>query len=172
MKEFFSSLKNRFSSKKIQDTDRNESDDYMIRKSKRFDIVIRIVSVVGAVIIWLCAVTTGSAVNQRMFTYNNFEIKDTGSFISAAERSGFSVIINYENSVSFTLKGRKKLIDSLSESEVAVYVDLSEYIETVNTIPNDATQVIEAKVEIEAPGYFQVSNVSLEKITIQLVPIT
>ena len=127
---------------------------------------------VGAVIIWLCAVTTGSAVNQRMFTYNNFEIKDTGSFISAAERSGFSVIINYENSVSFTLKGRKKLIDSLSESEVAVYVDLSEYIETVNTIPNDATQIIEAKVEIEAPGYFQVSNVSLEKITIQLVPIT
>ncbi len=172
MKEFLSSLKNRFSSKRIQDTDRNESDDYMIRKSKRFDIVIRIISVVGAVIIWLCAVTTGSAVNQRMFTYHNFEIKDTGSFISAAERSGFYVIINYENSVSFTLKGRKKLIDSLNESEVAVYVDLSDYIETVNTIPNDTTQIIEAEVEIEAPGYFQVSNVSLEKIIIQLVPIT
>lgn len=171
MNDFISSVKNTFFSKKVQDTKRNNSDDYMIRKSKKFDIIIKIVSVVGAIIIWLCAVTTGSAVNQRMFTYNNFDIKGTGSFISAAERSGFSVIINYDNSVSFSLKGRKRLIDSLNEKEVSVYVDLSEYIETVNTIPNDTPQIIEADIEIEAPGYFQVSNVSLEKITIQLVPI-
>ena len=171
MKEFISSLKNLFSSRKAQGTDRNESEDYMIRKSRKFDIVIRIISVVGAVIIWLCAVTTGTGVNQRMFTYNNFEIRDVGSFFSAAERSGFKTVINFENSVSFTLKGRKRLIDSLNENEVTVYVELSDYIETVNTIPNDVEQTIEAVVKIEAPGYFQVSNVSLDTITIQLVPI-
>jgi hypothetical protein len=171
MNDFISSVKNIFFAKKLQDTDRNNSDDYMIRKSKKFDIVIKIVAVVGAIIIWLCAVTSGSAVNQRMFTYNNFEIKGTGSFISAAERSGFSVIINYDNTVSFSLKGRKRLIDSLNEKEVSVYVDLTEYIETVNTIPNDTTQIIEADIEIKVPGYFQISNVSLEKITIQLIPI-
>ena len=171
MNNLISSIKNIFSSKKVQDTDRNNSDDYMIRKSKKFDIIIRIIAVVGAIIIWLCAVTTGSAVNQRMFTYNNFEIKGSGSFISAAERSGFNVIINYDNTVSFTLKGRKKLIDSLNEKDVSVYVDLTEHIETVNTIPNDVPQIIEAEIEINAPGYFQVSNISLEKITIQLIPI-
>lgn len=171
MNDLISSVKNIFSSKKVQDTDRNNSDDYMIRKSKKFDIVIRIIAVVGAIIIWLCAVTTGSAVNQRMFTYNNFEIKGSGSFISAAERSGFNVIINYDNTVSFTLKGRKKLIDSLNEKDVTVYVDLTEHIETVNTVPNDVPQIIEAEIEIKAPGYFQVSNISLEKITIQLIPI-
>ena len=74
MNDFISSVKNIFFAKKLQDTDRNNSDDYMIRKSKKFDIVIKIVAVVGAIIIWLCAVTSGSAVNQRMFTYNNFEI--------------------------------------------------------------------------------------------------
>ena len=119
----------------------------------------------------MCAVTTGSAVNERMFTHNNFEIKNEGSFVSAAEQSGFNVVIEPNNTVSFTLKGRKKLIDKLQESEVSVFVDLEPYIKSVNTIPNDTEQTIEANITIEVPGYFQVSNVSVEKITIKLIPI-
>lgn len=171
MNDFFSSIKNFFTSKKPQNAERNEADDYTIQKSKKFDIVIRIVSVIGAIIIWLCAVTTGSAVNERMFTHNNFEIKNEGSFVSAAEQSGFNVVIEPNNTVSFTLKGRKKLIDKLQESEVSVFVDLEPYIKSVNTIPNDTEQTIEANITIEVPGYFQVSNVSVEKITIKLIPI-
>lgn len=171
MKEFFSSIKNFFVSKKPENAERNEADDYAIQKNKKFDIIIRIISIIGAIIIWLCAVTTGSAVNERMFTHNNFEIKNEGSFVSAAEQSGFQVVIEANNSVSFTLKGRKALIDSLQESEVSVYVNLESYIETVNKIPNDSEQIIEAEITIEAPRYFQVSNISTEKIIIRLIPI-
>ena len=42
MNDFISSVKNTFFSKKVQDTKRNNSDDYMIRKSKKFDIIIKI----------------------------------------------------------------------------------------------------------------------------------
>lgn len=172
MKDFLLYIKNFFKTQTPQKTNRKETDDYnTVQKSKKFDIIIRIISVLGAIIIWLCAVTSGSAVNERMFTHSNFEIKNEGSFLSAAKQSGFNVIIEKENTVSFTLKGRKKLIDKLQENEVFVYVDLESYIETVNTIPNDTEQIIKAEITIEAPRYFQVSNVSVESITIKLIPI-
>lgn len=175
MNKFFNSIKNTmsnlFPTKESEKTNRNESDDYAVHKSKKFDIIIRIVSVVGAIIIWLCAVTTGSSVNERMFTYTNFELKNEGSFISAAEQSGFTVAVEKNNSVTFSLKGRTKFINGLQDNEVSVYVDLSKYIDIVNTIPNNKEQTIEADIIIEAPGYFQVSNVTSEKITIKLIPI-
>lgn len=175
MNKFFDSIKNSisnlFSEKETEKTSRNESDDYAVHKSKKFDVIIRIISVVGAIIIWLCAVTTGSSVNERMFTYTNFELKNEGSFISAAEQSGFNVSIEKNNSVTFSLKGRTKFINGLQENEVSVYVDLSQYIDIVNTIPNNQEQTIDAEIIIQAPGYFQVSNLTNEKITIKLIPI-
>ena len=44
-------------------------------------------------------------------------------------------------------------------------------IKDVETMPNDVEQTLSAEIVIEAPIYFNVVDVSKEKITIKLIPI-
>lgn len=148
---------------------RNKGDDYAVgKKSTSFYVISIIVSVLGALLIWLFAVSTGTT--EKMFSIQP-EMRGMKSFVSEAELSGFTVVVEADAAVSFALEGRQKVVNEVTNSDIAVYVELEELINDVHKLPNNKEQVITAEIKIEAPIYFNIVDVSKEKINIKLVPI-
>ena len=148
--------------------DRDRCDDYAVeKKSTSFYVVSMVVSVLGAVLIWLFAVSTG--MSEKMFSVQP-EMRDMLSFVSEAELSGFTVIID-ESAVNFALEGRQKVVNDVTSEDIAVYVDFGALMSEVHKLPNNTEQVLTAEIVIDAPIYFGVTDVSKKEITIKLVPI-
>lgn len=151
------------------ETDRDRGDDYAVeRKSTSFYVASIIISVLGAVFIWLFAVSTGTS--EKLFTVVP-ELREMETFTSAAELNGFNVVVEKDTTVSFALVGRQKSVNDVSNSEILVFAELDELISEVNKLPNDKEQTVTVKIVIDAPVYFNVRDVSKEEITIKLVPI-
>jgi hypothetical protein len=124
------------------------------------------------VLIWLVAVTNSSAVSEKSFAMPvqiNEEAK--GSFMSAADQSGFNVVIEENTTITFYLEGRKKVISDLTVDDINVYIDLNKYIDDINRLPNDKEQVISAEIIIDVPIYLNISDVSKKEVIIKLIPI-
>lgn len=166
-------MKSNKANSETSEIERNNADDYAVeKKSTAFYVVSIIISVLGAVMIWLVAVTNGSAVSEKSFTMPiQINEEEKGSFVSAAEQSGFNVVMEENNTVSFYLEGRKKVVNDLTVDDISVYIKLGEYIDDINTLPNDKEQIIAAEIIIDAPIYLNISDVSKKEITIKLVPI-
>ena len=168
---FFNSFKDAKLTSDTGEIDRDRADDYAIeKKSKSFYVISIMVSVIGALLIWLFAVTTGAGVTEKIFSIQP-EIKELASFVSAAEQSGFNVVIDSESTVSFALEGRHKVVDEVTNDDIKVYIDLSSHIGKVNKLPNNVEQTLTAEIVIDAPIYFEVQDVSKKEIIIKLVPI-
>jgi len=149
--------------------ERDRGDDYAVeKKSTSFYVISMIVSVLGAVLIWLFAVSTGST--EKIFSIQP-EMRELPSFVSAAEQSGFTVVMEADSTVSFALEGRQKVVNEVTNNDIAVYVDLEALIGDVHKLPNNKEQILTAEIHIEAPIYFNIADVSKDKITIKLVPI-
>ncbi len=166
-------LKSDKTNSETSEIERDNADDYAIeKKSTSFYVVSIIISVLGAVLIWLVAVTNGSAVSEKSFTMPiQINEEEKGSFMSAAERNGFNVVLEENSTVSFYIEGRTKVVNDLTVDDISVYINLGEYIDDVNTLPNDKEQTISAEILIDAPVYFSISDVSKKEIIIKLVPI-
>jgi hypothetical protein len=166
-------LKSNRASTETTEIDRNIADDYVVeRKSTAFYVLSIIISVLGAVLIWLVAVTNSSAVSEKSFAMPvqiNEEAK--GSFMSAADQSGFNVVIEENTTITFYLEGRKKVISALTVDDINVYIDLNKYIDDINRLPNDKEQVISAEIIIDVPIYLNISDVSKKEVIIKLIPI-
>ena len=165
-------IKNKNAEEAINDTielERYRGDDYAVeKKSTSFYVASAIVSVLGAIMIWLFAVSTGST--EKLFTLQP-ELRGVETFVSAAEQSGFTVVVEKDTMVSFAIVGRQKAINNMASYDILVYAELEQFINEVNKLPNDREQTITAKIIIDAPVYFNVEDVSKEEITIRLVPI-
>ena len=166
-KNMFSGLKGNMSD--TEEIDRNREDDYAVEKrSSGFYIASGIVSVIAAVFIWLIAVSTGTT--EKLFSVQP-EMRGLASFVSAAEQSGFNVVVESDSTVSFALEGRQKVINDVTSDEILVYVSLEPLISDVHKLPNTAEQTLTADIVIDAPIYFNVADVSKKQVTIKLVPI-
>jgi hypothetical protein len=165
-------IKNKNAEEAINDTselERDRGDDYAVeKKSTSFYVASAIVSVLGAILIWLFAVSTGAT--EKLFTLQP-ELRDMETFVSAAEQSGFTVVVEKDTTVSFAIVGRQKAINNIASYDILVYTELEQFISEVNKLPNDREQTITAKIIIDAPVYFNIEDVSKEEITIRLVPI-
>ena len=74
MKETFSKLKEFFRQKNTV-VDREEgSDDYTVKQNKKADIIIRIFSILAAIIIWIYAVSTDGAIKTTDYQFTNNDI--------------------------------------------------------------------------------------------------
>ncbi len=166
-------LKSDKTNSETSEIERNNADDYAIeKKSTSFYVVSIIISILGAVLIWLVAVTNGSAVSEKSFTMPvHISEEERGSFMSAAEQNGFNVVMDENTPVSFYLEGRTKVVNDLSVDDISVYINLGQYIDSINTLPNDTEQTISAEILIDAPVYFTISDVSKKEVIIKLVPI-
>jgi len=167
--ELFKKKKNAPAISDTGEIDRDRGDDYAVeRKSTSFYVVIGVISVLGAIFIWLFAVSTGTA--EKLFTLSP-ELRGLADFESAAAHSGFTVVVEKDATVSFALVGRQKSVNNISGGDITVFAELDSLISEVNKLPNDREQTVTAKIIIDAPVYFNVRDVSKEEITIKLVPI-
>lgn len=148
---------------------RDRGDDYAVEKrSTSFYVTSIIVSVLGAIFIWLFAVSTGTT--EKLFTVQP-EMRGIEDFVSAAEQSGFTVVLEKDATVSFALSGREKVIKNVTNDDIEVFAELDGLIAEVNKLPNDKEQTLTVKIVIDAPMYFGVEDVSKNEMTIKLVPI-
>ena len=149
--------------------DRDRADDYAVeKKSTTFFVVSIIVSVLGALLVWLFAVSTSTT--EKIFSVQP-EMRGLDSFVSAAHQSGFTVVSEADANVGFALEGRQKVVNNVTKDDISVYVDLEALIKAVEKLPNDVEQTLTAEIVIDAPVYFNIVDVSKEKITVKLVPI-
>ena len=166
---FMNSFKLVKSESAAEETLRDRGDDYAVeKKSTSFYVASIIVSVIGAVLIWLFAVSTGTS--EKLFTVHP-ELRGIEDFTSAAEHSGFTVVLEKDAMVSFGLVGREKVIKTVTNDDLAVFAELEGLIADVKKLPNDKEQVLTAEIIIDAPVYFNVEDVSKKEVIIKLVPI-
>lgn len=170
MNKFFSSLKSFLSPKDNNVTERDEADDYTIKKGKKFDITIRIFSVIAAVIIWLFAVASDSAVYTKDFSSVKISMSGYSEFVNAAHDKGF--VVSYDSSmfVSFTLNGRQKFLNSIKDGDITVVADFMPYIDDIEHMDPEKENSLFLKIDIKFPKYFIISNVSAEQLEIKLIP--
>lgn len=120
LKETFSRLKEFFGQKNTV-VDREEgSDDYSVKRSKKADIIIRIFSILAAIIIWIYAVSTDGNIKTTdyQFTSNDITIKNE----SVLNERNFDISLADTNIV-VTVKGRKLSATDAKRSRVKLSVD-------------------------------------------------
>ena len=118
--ETFSRLKEFFGQKNTV-VDREEgSDDYTVKRSKKADIIIRIFSILAAIIIWIYAVSTDGNIKTTdyQFTSNDITIKNE----SVLNERNFDISLADTNIV-VTVKGRKLSATDAKRSRVKLSVD-------------------------------------------------
>ena len=93
-------------------------DESVIKKNRQIDTLIRVLSVICAVLIWSYIVLSDSAV----YNYQNVSVNIKSETI--VKSKGYT--ISYDNlKVNFTVQGSAAKISQLSFKSVEVYADLS-----------------------------------------------
>lgn len=152
MKETFSKLKEFFGQKNTV-VDREEgSDDYTVKQNKKADIIIRIFSILAAIIIWIYAVSTDGAIKTTdyQFTNNDITIKNE----SVLNDRNFDISLA-ETNIVVTVKGRKLSATDAKRSRVKLSVDAASVTAVGDTM---------LKLEIDLPIGVALVSVSPEFI--------
>ena len=106
-----------FQKKEKQDLRSTASGDYTVVRNRRVDMIIRIVSVVCAIAIWIFNVIGDSATKD----FINFNVTAKG--IALVQKN---YTVEYDiTKVNFTIQGKGTQISQISESDIEVYVDIS-----------------------------------------------
>ncbi len=142
LKNFFNSI---FSRKdRIADIRTDETDDYTIKRNQKTDVIICILSILGAIFIWTYVVLTDVASYE--FTDVAVEVRN----VDAVEAEGYTVAYNTLR-VTFRVQGSKERIASVNADSAKAYInllsiDLSEIVGTrtvrvpiVYSIPSQLT---------------------------------
>ncbi len=110
-------LKSLFGKKETQDMRETDSDDYTVAHSRRVDMILRIISLVCAIVIWVFIVIGDSATKE----FKNVLVTVKGGTILQR-----TYTIDYDvTQVNFEIQGQGTEISQISETDVLVYVDLS-----------------------------------------------
>ena len=115
VKGFFTSLLPKKETSPDMRTD--ETDDYTVKSNQRTDVIIRILSIVGAICIWIYVVLTDVA---------SYEFKNVGvevRNVSAIEAEGYTVSYNTLR-VSFRVQGSRERIGTVADNSASAYVNL------------------------------------------------
>lgn len=140
------------------ETSRYESDDYRVNFSRRSIIIIAALSLLLAFFIWMFAVAADSAIHN--YTDVPIEIRNASHITDA----GYDILVGTE-AVSFRVRGRTSVINSLADNSVVPYIDLSDLDFTVG-------ERIAVDVHFDSEYNLMYSNVSMPTIYIQIVDKT
>jgi hypothetical protein len=133
------SLKNFFSKKEARDMRTTNSDDYAVKNDRRTDLVLRIISLLGAIVIWVCIVIGDSATQE----FTNFSVTVKGGSILQRTYD-----IKYDfTQVNFKIQGQGSQVSQISENDVQVYVDLSAV--SINLTNSDEPQTFDLPLIFE-----------------------
>jgi|GEM_PF-3358610 hypothetical protein len=159
-KHFLRSIFSRKDSSPDMRTD--ETDDYTIKRDQKIDVIIRILSILGAIFIWIYVVSTDVA----SYEFKNVEVELKN--IEAVEAEGFTVDYDILY-VTFKVQGSAGKVSGITEDSIKVYanlssVDLSDIVGSktirmpiVYEIPKDLTcmeksqDTIEVVISVSSP---------------------
>ena len=123
------------------------------RNSERIlDFVAKIACLVIAFFIWFYAMSTDVVSLEREFTVPVTFENETELF----ENTGWSVLSGKDNSIVVTLKGKRNIINQVTESDIYAFADVSK-------IDKAGIQVIDIK--ISAPTECEVVNTSSSSVS-------
>ena len=147
-----------FGKKEASEKRDNENDDYKIKTGKKTDIVIRILSLLAAVIIWAAVIN----INTAEYTFTDVSVLPANYTITnyTGYEKDWSV-----DFVDVKVKGKKSVIDALTSSSVSASIDFSQ----INI--EDITSGYEArlKINIKLPEGVTVINMSEEYVTVKFI---
>lgn len=140
----------------------DETDDYTVERNQKIDVIIRILSIIGAIFIWIYVVSTDVA----SYEFKNVEVELKN--IETVEAEGFTVDYDILY-VTFKVQGSTGKVSGITEDSVKVYanlssVDLSDIVGSktikmpiVYEIPKDLTcmeksqDTIEVVISVSSP---------------------
>ena len=96
----------------------DETDDYTIKRDQKIDVIIRILSILGAIFIWIYVVSTDVA----SYEFKNVEVELKN--IEAVEAEGFTVDYDILY-VTFKVQGSTGKVSGITEDSIKVYANLS-----------------------------------------------
>lgn len=140
----------------------DETDGYTVERNQKIDVIIRILSIIGAIFIWIYVVSTDVA----SYEFKNVEVELKN--IETVEAEGFTVDYDILY-VTFKVQGSAGKVSGITEDSVKVYanlssVDLSDIVGSktikmpiVYEIPKDLTcmeksqDTIEVVISVSSP---------------------
>ena len=140
----------------------DETDDYTVERNQKIDVIIRILSIIGAIFIWIYVVSTDVA----SYEFKNVEVELKN--IETVEAEGFTVDYDILY-VTFKVQGSAGKVSGITDDSVKVYanlssVDLSDIVGSktikmpiVYEIPKDLTcmeksqDTIEVVISVSSP---------------------
>ena len=92
----------------------DETDDYTIKRDQKIDVIIRILSILGAIFIWIYVVSTDVA----SYEFKNVEVELKN--IEAVEAEGFTVDYDILY-VTFKVQGRAGKVSGITEDSIKFF---------------------------------------------------
>lgn len=130
----------------------NEKKTRTKNSEKILDFVAKIACLVIAFFIWFYAMSTDVVSLEREFTVPVSFENETTLF----EKTGWSVLSGKDNSVVVTIKGKRNIVNQITESDIYAFVDVS-------GVESAGMQVLDIK--ISAPTECEIVNTSASSIS-------
>ena len=135
---------------------RKDQDDYKIISTRNTNIFYAVISVFLAMLLWVFAVYSDSS--STTFVDVPVVIKNAESLTD----SGYKIVLNIDD-ISFSVKGRKSIVEKIGYDSVVPYVDLSEIS------AKDSGAVV--KIKYEKKYKLQINNPSSEVVQIYIIDV-
>jgi len=135
---------------------RKEQDDYKIISTRNANIFYAVISVFLAVLLWVFAVYSDSS--STTFVDVPVVIRNAETLTD----SGYKIVLNID-AVSFSVKGRKNVVEKIGYDAIVPYVDLSE----INA--NDSGAVV--KIKYDKKYKLQINNPSNEVVQVYIIDV-
>lgn len=155
-KPFWTKIQNLWKQKPTVVSLTEKKDEYAVKQDKRTDLIIRIFSVLVAVLIWVYAVSTGDSVHTTNLDYttSHLEIRNE----SVLEETGLLYSID-ETVISVAVQGRRMQISTLKPEDITIYLDFS----NVRSVGKQAV-----KINADLPQGFTLTSVSPEYVWVNV----
>ena len=136
------------------------SGDYAVASNRRMDLILRILSLLGAIVIWVGIVIGDSATQE----FTNFSVTVKGGSILQRTYD-----IKYDfTQVNFKIQGQGTQISQISETDIQVYVDLSSV--SVNLTNSEEPQTFDMPLIFETRN--KTSNVVFVEKSRESIKVT
>ena len=116
------------------------------------DFVAKILCLIAAFFIWFYAMSNDVITLERDFTVPVVYENENALF----DRTGWSVLSGKDGNIVVTVKGKRNIINKITESDIYAFADVS-------SVERAGRQIID--VEVSAPGECEVVNTSISTVS-------
>ena len=136
------------------------SGDYTVKKSRVANTVIKIVTFLAAILIWLYFVQNNDATQEKVYDLIPIELQGTQSM----SNNGLAVYSMSFDTINVTLTGSGNALKSVDRSDISAYIDLSDVM-----APGEYDLTVKVKVPsgFAPPTYSDTVTVHVDKLAVK-----